>query len=360
MSIILFIIILGILIFVHELGHFLVAKKSGIRVDEFAIGFPPKLLSITRGGTKYALNLIPFGGYVKIFGENPDEESLSKDSKDSFVNKSKLTQAAVLIAGVLFNTLFAWLLFAVAFMIGFDVRANQFSFVDNPAEVQILEVSENSPAFSAGLEEGDVVHSLTKDGSLFSLENADQATDLVRSTSAPFTLEVERGKEVLDINLDSKYTTDEDGEIVGIYLEDIVNVKSGFFKSIWNGFLLMGFSLTEITKALGGLISDAFSGQAELENIAGPVGIVGLVSDAAEVGIVSLITFTAFISINLAILNLAPFPALDGGRLIVILIESVTRKDLNHKAVNWVNLIGFFILIAVMIIITISDIGKLF
>jgi len=360
MSIIIFIVILGILIFVHELGHFLVAKKSGIRVDEFAIGFPPKIWSITKGGTKYALNLIPFGGYVKIFGENPEEESLKKDAKDSFVNKSRWTQAAVLVSGVLFNTLFAWVLFTIAFMIGFDVNANQFGFIDKPAEIQALSVSEDSPAAHAGLTEGDSILSISKDGSETIVDNAVEAITAIRNTDTPLVLSVVgEDSMVRDLEIDSKQEVGGQ-KIIGVYLDDVVNVKSGLFESIRNGFLLTGFSLAEITKALGGLIRDAFVGQAELGNVAGPVGIVSLVDEAASVGIVSLITFTAFISLNLAILNLAPFPALDGGRLVVILVEGITRKNLNYKVVNWVNVVGFFTLIALMIIITISDIGKLF
>lgn len=360
MSVIIFIIILGLLIFVHELGHFLVAKKSGIRVDEFAIGFPPKIFSFKKGGTRYALNLVPFGGYVKIFGENPDEESIDKNATDSFVNKNKWIQAAVLFAGVLFNAIFAWILFTVAFMIGFDVQKDQFSFIDKPSEIQVLGVSDDSPAMASGIVEGDSVLSLTKDGQEVLFEDADQAIDFIQITETPFILGVvDNEGEYKNIELSSKYESD-GKQIIGVYLEDIVNVRSNTFEAVWNGFLLTGFSLKEITIAIGGLIGDSFSGEADLENVAGPVGIVTLVDEAAAVGIVSLITFTAFISLNLALLNLAPFPALDGGRLVVILIEGITRKDLNPKIVNWVNAVGFFILIGLMIIITISDIGKLF
>jgi regulator of sigma E protease len=277
MSIIIFIIILGILIFVHELGHFLVAKKTGMRVDEFAIGFPPKIFSWTKGGTKYALNMIPFGGYVKIFGER------------------------------------------------------------------------------AGLESGDKIIGLTKGDADLDFTNSSEALAVIKETPAPFVLETDRG----GIEIPSKLST-EDGEVVGIFLDDAVNTQTGFFHSFVQGYYLTGFSLTEITIALGDLLFDSFRGEAELENVAGPVGIVGMVGDAAESGIVSLIIFTAFISINLAIINLVPFPALDGGRLLFILIEVITRRPINYKVANYLNLIGFLILILLMIVITVSDIGKLF
>lgn len=356
MSILLFIIILGILIFVHELGHFLVAKKSGIRVDEFAIGFPPKIFSWMKNGTKYALNLIPFGGYVKIFGENPDDESLDKNAKDSFVNKSKLTQASVLVAGVMFNVLFAWILFAMAFMIGFDVPKDAFSFVDNSeTKVQVLAVEEDTPAERAGMESGDEIFGIIKGGTETKFSNADEALNKVRTEETPFVIQTSRG----DIEIESRLEKD-DREIIGFFLDDVVNTRTNPATALWQGFLLTGVSLKEIFFALINLIGDAFQGDADLENVAGPVGIVGLVKDAAEDGFASLLIFTAFISINLALLNLLPFPALDGGRLLFILIETIIRKDINYKVANILNLAGFAILIILMIIITISDIGKLF
>jgi regulator of sigma E protease len=356
MSVIIFIIILGALIFVHELGHFLVAKKNGIRVDEFAIGFPPKVFSWTKGGTRYALNLIPFGGYVKIFGENPDDESMDKNAKDSFVNKSKLVQSAVLVAGVTFNVIFAWILFAGAFMIGFNVPKDTFSFVDNSkSNIQIVSVSENTPAQRVGLESGDNVWGLKKNNETINFASSDEALQSIRNTPSPFILQTSKG----EISIESKLKTEE-GEVVGFYLGDVVNTKTNPIKALWHSVLITGFSLKETAVGIFNLLVDAFQGDAKMENIAGPVGIVGLVGDAAKEGFVNVIIFTAFISINLAILNLFPFPALDGGRLFFILIEVITRKPINPKVANILNLIGFLILIGLMILVTASDIGKLF
>ena len=142
MSILIFIIVLGLLIFVHELGHFLVAKKSGIRVDEFAIGFRPRLFSFKRGGTRYALNLIPFGGYVKIFGENPDEGADDKNAKDSMLNKPKWIQALVLVAGVTFNVIFAWFIFVLLFVRGGDFNSNIVPFMPTPEGVRVVDRDE--------------------------------------------------------------------------------------------------------------------------------------------------------------------------------------------------------------------------
>lgn len=356
MSVIIFIIILGALIFVHELGHFLVAKKSGIRVDEFAIGFPPRIFSWVKGGTRYALNFIPFGGYVKIFGENPDEESMAKNAKDSFVNKSKFTQISVLVAGVMFNIFFAWFLFGVAFVIGFDVSKDTFSFVNNEnSKIQVISVEENTPAERLGIKKGDQILGLVKGNNEIYFKNSSDALQNIKNNNVPFLLKTSKG----DVAINSKLKTS-DGEVVGFYMEDVVNTKTNVFKSFWHGFLMTGYTLKETTIALKNLIFDAFSGEAKLENIAGPIGIVGLVGEAAKSGIVNLIIFTAFISVNLAILNLLPFPALDGGRLLFILIEVVTRRNINPKVANVLNFVGFAILLILMIVITISDIGKLF
>jgi regulator of sigma E protease len=194
-------LVLGVLVLVHELGHFLTAKKSGIRVDEFAIGFPPRIFSWVRGGTRYALNLIPFGGYVKIFGENPDDESMAKDAKDSFVNKPKSTQAAVLIAGVMFNVIFAWLMFSLAFMNGFDIPKDTLGFVDNStSKIQIIEIEKETPAERSGLESGNEIFGLKKGQEVSSFNNAEEALQSIRENEAPFTLQTSKG----EINIESK------------------------------------------------------------------------------------------------------------------------------------------------------------
>src|SRR5579864_2943759 len=159
-TIITFLIILAVLVFVHELGHFLIAKLFGIQVDEFALGFPPRIFAKKYGETTYSINSVPFGGYVKIFGENPDEESLA--SERSITSKSKWIQVAVLIAGITFNILFAWILLSGSFIIGTEASADYLPghSVKNPHTV-ITEVLQGSNAASAGLEAGDTILSLT-------------------------------------------------------------------------------------------------------------------------------------------------------------------------------------------------------
>lgn len=364
MSVLIFIIILGVLIFVHELGHFLVAKKSGIRVDEFAVGFPPKLWSWTKGGTKYALNLIPIGGYVKIFGETADDEALDPENKDSFLNKSRWIQAAVLVAGVAFNIIFAWILFSISLMAGFPTVVTD----ENRADIQesfvvVTNVRENSPAHEVGLQSGDQIVSISRGEDVLGLDDITTASikDFISADTDTLQLEIVRGDDTLDLRVNPEVGVIGDGSpAVGIGMERIGALQFGFFESIWQGFLMTGTVIKEIGVGFYGLLSEVFTGNGSLDNVAGPVGIVNLVDSASNFGLAYLLGFTAFISINLAILNIFPFPALDGGRLIIVLIEGITRRRIKPSIVNAINAIGFLILLLLMLIITINDVVNLF
>jgi regulator of sigma E protease len=364
MSIILFIIILGVLIFVHELGHFLVAKKSGIRVDEFAVGFPPKLFSFEKGGTKYSLNLIPFGGYVKIYGENSEEKSVDPDAKDSFVNKSPLIQGGVLVAGVVFNMIFAWFLFLIVLMAGSPtaITADNYERVRDPF-VTITNVQDGSPAQNAGIKAGDKILAIDNSEIKYShpeitVENVQQS---IAGANNSVLIEISRGGEIMEINVTPQIgLNDSENPVIGIALDKIGISSATFLQAIPESFTVF-IKMTElISVSLFKFLGQAFTGQASIDDVAGPVGIVGLVDDASKLGIVYLLTFTAIISINLAILNILPLPALDGGRLVIVIIEAIIRRKINGNVVGWINGVGFLLLILLMIIITVNDIGKLF
>lgn len=363
MSIIIFIIILGVLVFVHELGHFITAKKSGVRVDEFAVGFPPKIFSFKKGGTVYSLNLIPFGGYVKIFGETPDEDSIDPNAKDSFVNKSKWTQAMILIAGILFNIIFAWILFSISFMTGFPsvVTEDTRNDIAN-ANVVVTDVFVNSPAEQSGISVGDKIIYLKARET--KLENDLTIKNIQDFISKNGNNEIEFGVERENNLLIEKMTPSDElfeGKYaVGIAMDLIGEIKLPVHKAIYRGFIMTGQMIKDIAVGLGIFIAQTVTGNANLNQVAGPVGIVSLVDDASKFGLVYLLGFTAFISLNLAVLNIVPFPALDGGRLLFILIEGITRKPIKPTVANTINFVGFAILILLMIIVTVSDVIKLF
>ncbi len=358
MAIIIFLIILAVLIFVHELGHFIVAKRSGIRVDEFAIGFPPKLFSWQKGETRYVLNLIPFGGYVKIFGENPDEESIAgPDSPRSFVNKPKTTQIAVLIAGIVFNILFAWLLISVGFMTGLPSAADSTSStqVENPRLV-ITSVAPSSPAERAGILPGDEIQSLkTADQSLTTLTPEGVQDFISSAQEKEITATLVRDNETKTISLRAKEGIVSDRPAVGISMGLIGTVKLPPHKALYEGAKFTATMTKAIAKGLGTLIGQAFTGKAQFSQITGPVGIVGLVGDASHFGFAYLLSFTAFISINLAVINLIPFPALDGGRILFVLIEAIKGSPIRPKVANTFNLVGFALLMLLMIVVTFHD-----
>lgn len=364
MSVLIFIIILGVLIFVHELGHFSVAKKFGIRVDEFAVGFPPKLWSWTKGGTKYALNLIPIGGYVKIFGETADEEALDPENKDSFLNKSKWIQAAVLVAGVAFNIIFAWILFSISLMAGFpSVVTEQNSADITESYVVVTNVYEESPANEAGLQSGDQIIEMSRGENILEIDNitVNSIQEFISSSEDPVNLSITRGEEILNLEVSPEIgVIGGEKPAVGIGMERIGVLQLGFFDAIWRGLLMTGTMIKEIAVGLSVLLADTFTGNGSLDNVAGPVGIVNLVDSASNFGLTYLLGFTAFISINLAVLNILPFPALDGGRLIIVLIEGVTRRRIKPSVVNAINAFGFILLLLLMLIITVNDVINLF
>ncbi len=353
MSVIIFIVIITALVFVHELGHFLAAKKTGMRVDEFAIGFPPKIFSWKKGETIYAINLIPFGGYVKIFGENPGEEvEGGLDSSRSFSSRSKLSQAIVLVAGIVFNILFAWVLFSVALYFGTPTDASS----TKDASLVITAVTAGSPAEKAGIVAGDFIKQIDQ-------VNSDISPDVVRSAVSksfgkPLKVVVSH-KGVDEEKIISAEKTSSNDYMIGIQMALISIKKLPIHLAIYEGLKTTYIGFIQTTKDIAKFLSRAIIAKADLSQVAGPVGIVGLVGDASKFGGGYLLSFAALISLNLAVINLIPFPALDGGRLLIVAIEAIIRRSISSKVVTAINAVGFILLIFFMIAITSSDLSKL-
>ena len=369
MIVILFLIILAALVFVHELGHFVSAKLFGIRVDEFALGFPPKIIGKKVGETQYNLNLIPLGGYVKIFGEDPDDESMSgPDSKRSFVNAKKWKQIVVLLSGIFMNIVFAWLLISASFNFGLLTSVDsQYKNVKN-VSVIVLSVLKDSPADKAGLKENDSILEIDsgnlpdgKAGTKIISPNETDIQNLIAGSNQSINIEYKRGNATGTVNLIATSSTMEGKKAIGISMALVGTVWFGFFQSFYESAKLTVIETENISSGLYGFIVGAFRGQSGLlSQITGPVGIEGMVGQASALGVSYLLGFIAMISINLAVLNLIPFPALDGGRVLFVLIEIVIRRKIKPAIANWINLIGFGILIALMIFVTYQDILRLF
>src|SRR3989344_1741244 len=229
MSILIFIIVLAILVFVHELGHFLVAKKNGIKVTEFGIGFPPRLWSKQRGETLYSINAIPFGGFVKIFGEDPDDESLSGPEKErSIVAKPKNIQAAVLIAGVAFNILFAWILISAGYMFGLPAPENHggSGIVENPSLV-ITSVAPDSPARDAGVKVGDTILSVTSEGKYELLELTPEALSnfIEAHGKEGIAMSLKRGAEFISTEITAREGVVQGKVAIGISMDRIGKLR---------------------------------------------------------------------------------------------------------------------------------------
>lgn len=363
MSIVLFLVILAVLIFVHELGHFIFAKLSGIRVDEFAIGFPPRIFKWKYGETTYAINLIPFGGFVKIFGENPNEDSLNgSDNSRSFIRKPRHIQAATLVAGIAFNIIFAWFLISGALIIGLPAPADYAgSRISEKTEVAIIEVLTASPAEKAGFKSGDRVLTVSTEGVVLDTVNAESVQSFIKENQdTDIAFSVKRGSEVVMLKARAADGLVDDRKAIGISLGDIRTLKLPLGAALIEGAKRTVMLTKETASGLYTFIKSAILGKASVKEVTGPIGIAGLVGEASDFGLAYLLNFTAFISINLAVLNLLPFPALDGGRLAVVLIEAVIRRPLNYTYVNAVNVIGFMLLMLLMVLVTYQDIIRLF
>lgn len=366
MSIIIFLIVLAALVFVHELGHFLAAKKSGIRVDEFGLGFPPRIVGKKVGETIYSLNAIPFGGFVKIFGENPNEESISgADSSRSLVKKSKPIQVMVLIAGIVFNFLFAWILISISFMSGVAASSEDYaqyaSRIQNE-RVMITSISLESPADKAGLKPGDVIKKIAFDNETYSapqlsIQNVQNVID--ESKGGDITLVYDRGGEEAAANLHAQKGIVENKYAIGIAMDKAGTLSLPVHLAFFEGARLTLHLIKEVAVGLFDFIVEAFRGKADYASVSGPVGIVSMVGDATALGFTYLIMFTALISINLGVINLIPFPALDGGRILFVIIEAIIRRPIKPSVANAVNSVGFVLLLLLMAVVTYKDILKL-
>lgn len=359
----LFIIVLGILVFVHELGHFLVAKNSGIRVDEFGMGFPPRLFGKKVGETVYSINLIPFGGFVKIFGENGDEELPDADKSRSFAHKNRGIQAAVLAAGVTANVLFAWLVISLGFMTGLPAPVGEYGNADilNP-KVIVTSVQADSPAANAGLRPGDALLSLKVGDDITSspLTPEEVSKFITAHANDVIIVSSRRGEENRESTLTPKAGILSDRPAIGIGMDLIGTVRFPIHIALWEGAKTTVNLLVAIAVGLFDFFRQLFTFTADLDQVTGPIGIANLVGDAAALGLTHLLMLTAFISLNLALINIVPFPALDGGRLLMVAIEAIRRKPIPAQFTLILNGIGFALLITLMILVTYKDILKLY
>lgn len=361
MAIVIFIAILVTLIIGHEFGHFIAAKLSGMKVPEFGLGFPPKIWGKKIGDTEYTVNALPFGGFVRITGEDANEVT---SDPAAFSNRPKAFQAAVLLAGPFSNVLLAFLFSTLAFMAGVPASLEDSTNAEhllNP-RVLVVEVLAKSPAAEAGIKTGDRLISISAAGVSHPIDGPQDLSTFVGSATGPVSVSVERGSEQLSFEVSP--ITGLAGVKPGHPAIGVASVLAGTLQLPFPDAVAKGFTDTlqnaqKVCIGLVTLIGKALTLSADVSNVAGPVGIASIAGDAFSFGLGSVFAFASIISINLGILNLLPFPALDGGRLLFVAIETLTRKRIHLKVANTLNFVGFSLLILLMLAVTAHDIFKL-
>jgi len=376
-TLIVFFIILGVLVLVHELGHFWVAKRNGVPSDEFGFGFPPRLVGTykDRQGerhwvfgnktinetlkdpdeTVYSLNLIPLGGFVRIRGEDEEEEA-AKD-KRSFVNQTAWVRFKILFAGVSMNFILAIVLFSIAFQIGLPESISDENKIAD-AKLQIAQVVTGSPADIMGFEMGDEVVSIVTPDESMGIDTIVGFQKVVgENKGREIKVDIKRAKnkELITLKTVVRETAPEGQGLLGVQLVRTTFVKYGFLDSIKLAFETTFAMISAILAFLVDLIVRLFTLEKITADVTGPVGIAVMTGKMTQLGLAYLLQFAALLSVNLGVINLLPFPALDGGRIFFLIIEKLKGSPLNRKIENTANAIGFFALIALMIFVTIKD-----
>lgn len=350
-----FIAALAVLVLSHETGHFLAAKKSGMRVDEFGFGFPPRVWGFKKGETTYTINLIPFGGFVKIFGEDS-----AKPEPRSFSSRPIYQRMIVLVAGVFFNLVLAWVLFSATFAVGAP------AIVDDGASgnIFILEVQPGTPAEKAGFLVGDQLLKISFGEEILEVKNVSGVHDFIFARKGEkITVEVLSGSGLGRRTIDVVPSAEpEDGKgALGIAMGKMGFVSYPLHKALWEGVKTTGLMIKLIVFGLGKLVADIFMGVPGVaDQVAGPVGIYMIFDNASGLGFANVLFLVAYISTLLAIINFIPFPALDGGRVLFLIIEAIKGRPLSQKITNIANTAGFFFLIGLMLLVTFHDIIRLF
>lgn len=362
-TIVIFFIVLGVLVFVHELGHFVVARFFGIRVDEFAIGFGPKIWSRfgrEKNGLRvlYSVRALPLGGFVKIYGEDGEAGS------NSFAGKNRGIQVLVLFAGIFFNFLFAWLILSGLFMIGEPVSPDSYpqyaSSIQN-THVIVDDVVSGSPAEKAGLKANDTIKTIlalatasTSVSIIIQNPTIEQIQGITAASNGkPILINGISVTPVMKIIPDASSTY-----AIGIDMETAGTLRLPPWSAFWEGGKFTVYIVQATAEGAWGLIVGLFhDNQAVLSQVSGPVGIASLIGQAAQVGFVNLLMLVALISVNLGVINFIPFLALDGGRILFVLIETIIRRPMKASAMNMVNTIGYGLLIILMIVVTWHDIA---
>lgn len=354
MDIIIFVLALSILVLVHELGHFFAAKITGVRVEEFGLGLPPKIFSKKWLGTVWSLNWLPIGGFCKLAGEDPTEKIKKSDKKNSFMDKNPWQKGLIVLGGVLMNLVLAVVVFSMVYTIlGIPVTTEK---------VKIIEVAGNSPAEKSGIKIGDWVESV---GGV-DVKSPEQLTaEVAKYKGKKVEIKVQnlnsKQENVIEVEVRTNPPAGEGSMGVAISNTEMQKVKwYQFYKGIGAGFKEAYFWGKIIATGVGQMVGGLVTGHVP-KDVSGPIGIFEATSSIKKnQGMLAVIHFFGIVSVNLAIVNILPFPALDGGRIIFVIYEIITRKKANQKFEALVNNIGMVILLTLIVVITAGDVVRIF
>lgn len=350
-SIFAFVIVLGILISFHELGHFLVAKLFGVGVEKFSIGFGPRIFGKRIGNTDYCVSAIPLGGFVKMIGEDPNADVSPDDISISFTHKHILKRIFIVAAGPFFNLLLAMIIFFGMFQI-------DGTFILEPI---IGEVKENGPAFREGLKTGDRILAINK----IPIERwEDMAKIISESNGEELVLNIQRNESIIVANVKPELITAKNifGEDFQLYVIGITSSGNGFSKKLnflqaFSESLIQTYNISKLTIVS---IVKLIQGTISTKTLGGPLMIAQMAGQQAEEGISNLLFFIALLSINLAIINFLPIPVLDGGHLVFFFVEAATGRPVNVRFREIAQQVGIFVLIMLMIYVFYNDITRMF
>lgn len=366
LAIIVFILVLSILVMLHELGHFIAAKRTGIGVEEFGFGLPPRIWGKKIRGTIYSVNWLPFGGFVRLVGEDPTDAK--RQQKNSFYVKSLKQRALVVVAGVFANFLLAVVIFyIVIFALKFKISLplifeHNFRFVNQTKQVLVADVNPESVAAKAGIKSGDSIIKVDNQ-EISSIEELQKIVRASEGENLTLVLENPINNKVRTTQVVPVYNQELKLPALGVGLGELVVLNyQTFWQKLFSGFIHSYNTVVYSGKVFGELIGFAVRERditPVSEGISGPIGIAQITSQAVGLGPISVLQLVGLLSLNLAVINVLPIPALDGGRFFFIIVEAITRRRVYPQVEKWTHTIGFALLLGLIFLITYNDILKL-